>query len=503
MTYSIMPVFSNNANVSLGPFSTAQQLSSALNRNELSAEELLMATVERIEAVNPAVNAIVAMDVDAARKAARESDERRAANAVRGRLDGITMTVKDSIAVEGFPATSGFPPLANFRPNSDAPSVSRLRRAGVTIVGKSNLSTMASDFQCDNPLFGTTRNPWNLEMTSGGSSGGAAAALAAGMIPLEFGSDIGGSVRQPAHFCGIYAHKPTFELYPQLGHVPPPPGVMSIADMGVLGPMARCAQDLNLALEALLLDEESTCRGRWIPEVPPPRFERLSAARIAVWSSDDAFPVDRATADMMETVAARLEKAGAAVDRHARPFSHLTEVADAYFQLLMPLLLGSYTPNELEAMLERSPNAKFVKLIHAGTRQTSASMAKSKEVQAKAISSWRSFFERFDALICPVAPHAAFQHNLSLPSVERELVVEERRYPYWDHVVWCGALANFAYLPATARPITCTSAGLPMGIQIVGPYLEDRTPIHAALLMDDLFGGFVPPPQFEENKHGN
>ena len=132
---------------------------------------------------------------------------------------------------------------------------------------------------------------------------------------------------------------------------------------------------------------------------------------------------------MMETVAARLEKAGAAVDRHARPFSHLTEVADAYFQLLMPILLGSYTPNELEAMLERSPNAKFVKLIHAGARQTSASMAKSKEVQAKAISSWRSFFERFDALICPVAPHAAFQHKLSLPSLERELVVQEAPLP--------------------------------------------------------------------------
>jgi amidase len=168
-----------------------------------------MATVERIEAVNPTVNAIVAMDVDAARNAARESDERRAANAVRGPLDGIPMTVKDSIAVEGFLATSGFPPLAHSRPNSDAPSVSRLTRAGVTIVGKSNLSTIASDFQCDNPLFGTTRNPWNLEMTSGGSSAGAAAALAAGMIPLEFGSDIAGLVRQPTHFCGIYAHKPT------------------------------------------------------------------------------------------------------------------------------------------------------------------------------------------------------------------------------------------------------------------------------------------------------
>ena len=159
------------ANTSLGPFSTAQELSLALNRNELSAEELLMATVERIDAINPTVNAIVAIDVDAARKVARESDQRRAANAVRGPLDGITMTVKDSIAVEGFPATSGFPPLADYRPISDAPSVSRLRRAGVTIVGKSNLSTMASDFQCDNPLFGTTRNPWNPEMTSGGSSG--------------------------------------------------------------------------------------------------------------------------------------------------------------------------------------------------------------------------------------------------------------------------------------------------------------------------------------------
>jgi amidase len=125
-------------------------------------------------------------------------------------------------------------------------------------------------------------------------------------------------------------------------------------------------------------------------------------------------------------------------------------------------------------------------------------MAQAKEVQARAISSWRSFFERFDALVCPVAPHAAFPHNLSLPSVERELVVDGRHYPYWDHIIWCGALANFAYLPATARPITFTSAGLPMGIQIVGPYLEDRTPIHAAELMDDLFGGFVRPPRFEE-----
>ena len=491
------------ANTSLGPFSTAQELSLALNRNELSAEELLMATVERIDAINPTVNAIVAIDVDAARKAARESDQRRAANVVCGPLDGIPMTVKDSIAVEGFPATSGFPPLADYRPISDAPSVSRLRRAGVTIVGKSNLSTMASDFQCDNPLFGTTHNPWNPEMTSGGSSGGAAAALATGMIPLELGSDIGGSVRQPAHFCGLYAHKPTFELYPQLGHVPPPPGIMSIADMGVLGPMARSAQDLKLALEALLFEEESTWRGRWIPNVPPCRFKRLSEARIAVWSDDDASPVDRATSDMMEMVAARLEKAGATIDRYARPFSHLTEVADAYFQLLMPILLGSYEPHELEVMSARSPNAKFVKLICAGRQQTSASMAQAKEVQARAISSWRAFFERFDALICPVAPQAAFPHNLSLPSVERELVVEGRHYPYWDHVIWSGALANFAYLPATARPITFTSAGLPMGIQIVGPYLEDRTPIHAAELMDDLFGGFVRPPRFEENAHGN
>ena len=491
------------ANTSLGPFSTAQELSLALNRNELSAEELLMATVERIDAINPTVNAIVAIDVDAARKAARESDQRRAANVVCGPLDGITMTVKDSIAVEGFPATSGFPPLADYRPISDAPSVSRLRRAGVTIVGKSNLSTMASDFQCDNPLFGTTRNPWNPEMTSGGSSGGAAAALATGMIPLELGSDIAGSVRQPAHFCGLYAHKPTFEIYPLLGHVPPMPGIMSIADMGVLGPMARSAQDLKLALEALLFEEESTWRGRWIPNVPPCRFKRLSEARIAVWSDDDASPVDRATSDMMEMVAARLEKAGATIDRYARPFSHLTEVADAYFQLLMPLLLGPYEPHELEVMSARSPNAKFVKLICAGRQQTSASMAQAKEVQARAISSWRAFFERFDALICPVAPQAAFPHNLSLPSVERELVVEGRHYPYWDHVIWSGALANFAYLPATARPITFTSAGLPMGIQIVGPYLEDRTPIHAAELMDDLFGGFVRPPRFEENAHGN
>jgi amidase len=205
-------------------FATVHELATGIRQRRVSAMEVLDAYLAQIARHNPAFNAIVTLDAERARRRAQDADAALAQGNVWGPLHGVPITIKDSIETAGLRTTSGFPPLADYVPSADAPVVARLRAAGAIILGKTNLPTLAGDAQTDNPLFGRSNNPWDVTRTPGGSTGGGAAAVAAGLSPLEIGSDYGGSVRGPAHFCGVYALKPTDRRLPDTGHIPELPG---------------------------------------------------------------------------------------------------------------------------------------------------------------------------------------------------------------------------------------------------------------------------------------
>ena len=221
------------------PFRTATELAAALRAKEISSTELLDCYLGRIEELNPGLGAVVTLDADRARREAAEADRRLARGAAAGPLHGLPVTVKDCLETAGLRTTCGAPELAGYVPERDAEAVGRLRSAGAIIMGKTNLPAWASDCQSYNELFGTTNNPWDAGRTPGGSSGGAAAAVAAGLSALELGSDLGGSLRIPAAWCGVYTLKPSFGIIPVDGHIPPPPGMPAEVDIGVVGPLAE------------------------------------------------------------------------------------------------------------------------------------------------------------------------------------------------------------------------------------------------------------------------
>ncbi len=271
-------------------FKSAAELASSIQRGEITSIELLNHFLDRIQRYNEDINAVVALDITAARRRAAEADKALAQGQKWGPLHGVPMTVKDVFEVAGMPTTSGDPVLKDYIPERNAIAVQRLIDAGAIIFGKTNVPYHAMDIQSYNEIYGTTNNPWDLSRTPGGSSGGSAAALAAGFTPLELGSDIGGSVRFPAHYTGVFGHKPTFGIVPRYGHIPPMPGrvqqhLMPMIPLFVVGPLARSADDLELALGVLTTPgnmEDSDSR----PELLPPRRQQFKNYRVAVWFTD-------------------------------------------------------------------------------------------------------------------------------------------------------------------------------------------------------------------------
>lgn len=470
----------------------------ALRGGEVSSVELVEMCLTRINAVNPSLNAVVTLTADDARKAAAESDARRARDSSRGFLDGVPATIKDSICIKNTRTTSGAPFLADFVPEEDATCVERLRAAGVVFLGKTNLPVFAGDVQTDNPIFGVTRNPWDLSRSPGGSSGGSAVAVSTGMSGFDIGSDIGGSIRNPAHFCGIYGHKPTFGVVPSEGHIPPPPGMRTETDMGTLGPLARSAEDLLLVFNALADPSRSEPRS-WTPNLAGADLAPHSELRIGVWMGDEAFPVCDETAAMMADVADRLEGAGYHVTRAAPAGIDISALAEAYLTLVMPLLIAGYDGKAIAALSEFVRESKdpaqlnYVKRAMKAHTRSLLEFAEAKDVQAQTKYAFSKFFETYSVLICPVMPTPAVPLDNSEPKFARTISINKKPQAYWDQLVWNGAIANFAHLPATARPIQLSDAGLPMGVQIVGPAMADRKTIAFAHALDKVFGHFKKP----------
>ncbi len=446
------------------PFRSATDLVAAIGRKDISALELLDLYLERIERFNARINAVVALDVEQARHRARAADAAIARSESWGPLHGLPMTIKDALEVAGIRTTGGNPRYAQHVPTQHASAVQRLVAAGAVIFGKTNVPKDSRDWQTYNPIYGTTNNPWDVARTPGGSSGGAGAALAAGLTGLELGSDLGGSIRIPAHFCGVYGHKPTFGLVPRQGHIPPPPGRPTRSDLWVVGPMARAADDLALAMEVLTGATSSAgTAGKLTME--PPRRLRLRDYRVAAWL-DDALPAvdDDVQAPLERTIKA-LREAGVTVHETARPGFSLIESRVVYRTLLGGVVFGAHVPSETEA-----------------ERQTLRDR-------------WSTFFQDYDVLLFPVAPITAFPHDQSEPQEARLIWVNGVMRAYRSLVIGAGP-ATVAYLPATVAPVGLSSSGLPVGVQIIGPYLGDRTTIDFARQLAKVIGGFIPPPGY-------
>jgi amidase len=479
-------------------YRTATELVRALRAREVSSAELLEHLVERQERVNPRINAIVARGLDAARERAAAADVAltRGGDASPALL-GLPMTVKDSIEVVGMPTTSGAASLAEHFPARNADAVERLVDAGAVIFGKTNLPLFAGDFQSYNEVYGTTNNPWDPARVPGGSSGGSAAALAAGMTPLELGSDIGGSIRGPAHFCGVYGHKPTLGIVSGRGHIPGPPGALAPADLAVIGPLARAPEDLELAL-GVLAGPRPEDAAAWRVELPPPRRTRLADFRVAVWLAEPAGPpVAGEVSELLARAVDRVAAAGARVDDAARPPLDPAVSHRLYLRLLYGVVGAGFPPELLrgfEAALPGLPpddHGTFAEMVRGSVGPHRQWLADD-EARWRLRAAWAEWFRDFDVLVCPVAPLAAFPHD-HVPFESRSLDVDGRAIPYTDLVFWAG-LATLVGLPATAVPVGRTPSGLPVGMQVIAARLEDRTGLAFAKALEDVVGGFVPPP---------
>ena len=474
---------------------TLLQTLSALQSGQIGALELLEHMLARHDRLNPAINAVVATDPEGARTAARAADNRRGG----GRLNGLPMTIKESFDTVGFATTAGIPPLAANRPAQDADAVARLRAEGAVIWGKTNLPEAASDHQSYNDLFGMTRNPWDLERTVGGSSGGSAAALAAGLTVLELGSDIGGSIRLPAHFCGVWGLKTSFGIVPRRGHLPPMPGTLTEGPLSVAGPMARSAADLTLALEILAGAEPGA---PWQLALPASRHRHLRDFRVAVWTGD--LPVDPEYAAAIQRFADALEAEGVTVTRLRAAPEPQRGREDLYMKLLFATLGSGMPPEALAqfaAAAEGQPDGSHAAVMARATHASAGEFAALVERQAHLIADWGRWFESHDILLCPVSMTPAFPHQSGdghgpVPQIARRLDLGDRQQPYLDNLLWPG-VATLAHLPSVVRPLPEQLRGLPVGVQMIGPGHGDYTALAFAALCDQVFGGFTPPPGYE------
>ncbi|WP_291852446.1 amidase [Bradyrhizobium sp.] len=483
-------------------FKTAVELSSALATRKVSAVELAQDAIGRIERHDEKINAICVRDFERGLAAARAADAELARGEKKPLL-GIPMTVKESYNVAGLPTTWGNPAQKDFQPAEDALPITRVKGAGGVILGKTNVPIGLADWQSYNEIYGTSNNPYHLGRTPGGSSGGSSAALAAGYGPLSLGSDIGGSLRVPAFHCGVYAHKPTFDLVAMRGHTPPPlPPLPSNRDLSVIGPMARSAADLSLLLDVIAGPDPLEAGKAYHLSLPAARHTVLKNFRVLLIDTDPVMPTDGVVRGTLERLATNLAGAGVKVDRSSPLLPDFAASSRLYMRMLMSFLSASFAQEvyagaqAAAAALPAEDNslaAERLRGIALGHRDWLMADGGRSRLRAQ----WRELFRTYDAVICPIMPTPAYPHDHSDDQEKRRVNIDGKDYVYPDQLAWPG-IATLPGLPATAIPTGFAPDGLPIGVQIVGPWLEDRTPLKLAELIEHEFGGFKPPPMFDD-----
>jgi amidase len=478
-------------------FRPATELARLIRNRRISSRELIDIYLARIDTFDKQINAVITLDAEAARRQSLQADERQARGEALGPLHGVPVTIKDGFETAGLRTTSGAPMYKDHIPRENAAAVQRYVDAGAVIMGKTNVPLFCADSQSFNALFGTTNNPWDLTRTPGGSSGGAVAALAAGLSGLELGSDIAGSIRLPAAWAGVYGHKPSYGIVPFRGHIPPPPGILSEADLSVAGPLGRSAGDLKLALKILAGPEGLQSVG-WKLALPPPRAKHLKDYRVAAWLDDPAMPVDGEVTDRLRETVAALRRVGVRVDDTARPAMPTSEALRTFQQLLIPIIATGFPKQVMEAFKQMAQAQSNGSDLDRFARDALLSHREWLGANAKRHAHrriWADFFRDYDILLCPAGSVPAIEHNTVGTQMDRRISVNGQSQPYGLLIAWAG-IFTYVYLPVTCAPVGRTPGNLPVGIQIVGPYLEDRTTIDFAERLAREIGGFTPPPGY-------
>jgi amidase len=478
------------APTAINPFARAKDMLAALEAREISSRELTELHIERIERLNPALNAICIPTFERGRAMAAEADERRE-RGERTPLLGLPHTTKESNEVAGLPQTAGIPELAGRHAESDGPVPSKIFEAGAPLLGKTNIPVALADWQANSPNYGRTNNPWDLGRSPGGSTGGGSAALAAGLTPLEFGSDIGGSVRTPSAFCGVYGHRPSDSLWPRHGAFPMSSHPNASAVLAVQGPMARSAHDLEIALDVVACADPGEDVA-WRLELPAARSETLAGLRVAVLPAIPWVPVSGEMRSKLDELASWLSQQGAKVAEASPAFDWREHYLD-YNKGLMSRTTGAQ-PLEMRqgiaGHLRASGDDEKI-AIADGMLLSATEFYALMDKRESYRRAFREFFKDWDVLLTPMALSEAFEH-VEKPFDERTLDIDGQQVSYRLQVFY-PSVATLAGQPATAFPGGLTKTGLPRGLQAVGPYLEDRTPLRFAQLVEDQRGGFVPP----------
>jgi amidase len=479
----------------IDPFSSATEIAAAIRLRRASALEVLELFLSRIQKYNPALNAICTLDEAGARARAREADAALARGEVWGPLHGVPMTIKDALETAGVRTTGGYPPLSNHVPKKDATAVARLKAAGAVLIGKTNVPPLSADGRADNPIFGRTNNPWNLERTPGGSTGGGAAAVAAGLSVFDVGSDLAASVRVPAHWCGLFGLKPTEGRVPNTGHIPEVPGTPhAVRHMNTLGPLARSVDDLAAILRVIAGPDDTDWETAPAPleEAPEPRLSSLRFSWCTQFGSETP---SRETTDAITGLADKLSQMGAKLEnRSPAGFSF-----EAAWETWGEVVIAERVVTQGDAARER------VEKLHAslgelpvargaarGARASVADYMVALTRRDRLITALEVFLGNCDAWLCPVAYGPAIGHVPFGTPVD----VDGRQVPYFLATTAFTCPFNLTGHPAVVVPLAMTQEGLPIGVQVLGRRWSEPALLALAKQLSLVTGPFRPPPAF-------
>jgi amidase len=485
-------------------FLSASELAEKIKSHQVTSLEAVNAYLDHIKKHNHTLNAIVILDKDAAIRRAQDADAALARGELWGPLHGVPITIKDNVATLGLKTTNSYPPTANYVPDFDATVVARLRKAGAIILGKTNLPPLAMDYQTNSPLFGITNNPWDISRTPGGSTGGGAAAVAAGLTSLEIGNDLGGSIRIPSHFCGIYGLKPTEHLVPLTGITPglPMKEYRSIRHLISLGPLARSIDDLKLCLTIIAGPDGTDVDVPYIPLIESKKKD-LKDLRIA-WTDDfGGVPVSEDTKVALKQLADKLSKAGCTVEKiNPADFDFMS--AWQTYGRIVDMEIGILTPS-FARFLQYILGGSYRKgnpTIHMAYPISYEKYLTELTKREKFISTMERFLSGYDVFLCPVHTTAAYKHITPdryfdiFPLYSKDFMVDDKPIKYYAANGSYTSIFNLTGNPVVVMPMGYTKEGLPIGVQVVGQRWHDMELLNVSGQLDKIANAYKHPPGF-------